>query len=159
MKLEDRIATNAGDIVEMVREYSRTQNELWRRIPHLALEADGRTGHSETYGLAYSYGYWHLDREYGIHVDLENGELVSSSNIWKGALDTHLLPDEKRLANDSKVAALIFNLHKLDARAIMEHLKTVARKPYGSYYNAKKKDVWREETRKIYDVTEIFKRW
>lgn len=66
---------------QMIREYAREQADMWRQIPHLALQADGRTGHNERYARAYQRGVWDISPDMGdlyrvAEVDCETGEIL-----------------------------------------------------------------------------------
>lgn len=76
-----QLTTLRGDYIEALRQYCREQKSLWQQVPWMALQADGRTGWSESYARAYESGYWTLERVmvhsyYVGFVDLATGELV-----------------------------------------------------------------------------------
>jgi hypothetical protein len=79
--LEKQLKEGRDGLEEKIRDYCRSQKELWRRVPYLALQANsiGRYYHAQ-YALAYESGLWRVGKaDYPsgqIFVDLESGELV-----------------------------------------------------------------------------------
>lgn len=76
-----QLTTFRGDYIDALRQFCREQKSLWQQVPWMALQADGRTGWSESYARAYKSGYWTIDRVrvhsyYVGFVDLATGELV-----------------------------------------------------------------------------------
>jgi hypothetical protein len=120
------IERQAKTLVDEIRSYSKEQKSFWNQLPYWALEADGRTGFSDSYSRAYRTGYWAVDKSiingcYTVYVDLENGELVNAF-------------DPRKKANAIDVLRLAFDLDTLDAASTVEWVKEEAKKPYGSYY-------------------------
>ena len=73
------------ELVERIRKYSRSQKEDWRKVPMLALEAEGRTGYSDNRSRAYMQGFWALEESvkdgyYRAYIDLETGDIVKASS-------------------------------------------------------------------------------
>lgn len=145
-----RLEAIREEAAEIVREFSRSQAEEWRKIPALALEADGRTGHSDQYSRAYRSGLWALrsgvrDGWYELFVDCATGDLVNAGE--------NLDP-----APDHAVLRVLQRPEELDAQAIVERLEAEARKEHGSYYDADEKIAWREKTREETGVTSPYVR-
>ena len=68
-------------LAKLINEYSKSQVDLWRQIPYLAVKYDGITGWCGTLDTAYRMGLWRLDScirhgGYSITVDLETGSLT-----------------------------------------------------------------------------------
>ena len=156
----------AEKVVKDMRDYSRSQKELWQRIPLLALEADGRTGFSDNYSRAYRSGFWALDEsvsggDYLVYVDLATGELVdaysASSSISVCDVD---VPKDSALtpAREEEVLKLALNLDGLDAQQIVTSLEEEARAPYSSYYDLKEQEAWRTETRTELNLPQFYVR-
>jgi hypothetical protein len=152
----DRLLQLKKELVDGIRNYARAQKELWRQIPCLALEADGRTGFSDSRARAYQFGYWTLTSSedrllggYGIYVDCATGELIRPSK-----------PNE--MAHDNYVLALAyFSFRELDAAGIIEELRRHAQEPIGSCYSAeeqKKHEEWREKKRKELNLQRVYVR-
>lgn len=81
------------ELVENIREYSLSQKEEWQKIPMLALEAEGRTGYSDTRSRAYTQGFWALEPatrngKYQAYVDLATGEIVDAWSSQVGPVPT-----------------------------------------------------------------------
>ena len=81
------IFENAQNLIKEIRKYSESQKDLWRRVPLLALEADGRTTYSTKYNRAYTMGFWPLESSleeevYTVIVNLENGKLIKPNYIF-----------------------------------------------------------------------------
>ena len=113
----EELAGKRDELVETIREYSRSQKEIWQLVPNLALEADGRSG----YGLnrVHSQGVLGLrstihDGSFTVYVDLATGELV----------DPHTFHGKSRLvpARDVSVLEVLANLDALDAQKIVDFL-------------------------------------
>ncbi len=111
--LEKELAADLNALAEKIRDYSRNQKELWRKVPYLALQADGHGGYSSTYQLAYIHGYWEAGES--VYVDLENGELIQYPYA----------PWEKQVeASNIKIVSLISpNFDRLNATAIISDLR------------------------------------
>jgi hypothetical protein len=161
-----KITKETKNLVQKIRDYSTLQKNLWQLVPNLALEADGRTGHSEQYSRAYSSGFWAIrasveNGRFNVFVDLATGDLVdaySASNTFSVAdfdceKDSSLKPARKK-----GILELALDMEQLDAKEIINDLELEAKEPYFSGYNVEKKEAWRSEMREKYDVKEIFTR-
>ncbi len=121
------ISSSAKELVQQLREYTGAQQDVWQRIPALALEADGRTGFSDQYSKAYHTGLWCIDpNQRTVNVNLSTGEL---------------------LATDAQTILFALQPEKLDARKIVTSLEEKAKAPYGSYYNPEEQEQWRARER------------
>ncbi|MDD4877969.1 MAG: hypothetical protein PHO02_02950 [Candidatus Nanoarchaeia archaeon] len=125
-----KLKAKADALIEGIKEYSESQMDTWREIPSLALEADGRTGFSDSLALAYYDGYWRIESSigrqgyYSVFVELETGSLVKEPSIKSST------PEKSGLLR------LIAHLNELNAAEIKKCLKKSAECPYGSGYNA-----------------------
>jgi len=152
------ILEDAKSLVVRIREYSVEQSSLWQQIPNLVLNAEGRTGFSEDYRLAYMWGYWAIDgsrsntgKHARVFVDLDGGELVNYNSAYNTGV-------EQGLARDDEVLKLAMCLDELDVHAIIRMLKQEAKQPYPSYYKAEEQDSWRESLREELGLGAIFTR-
>lgn len=160
---------DAQMLSERIRYVSCAQKDFWRKIPHLALEADGITGFSDQLATAYSAGYWKLpssvrNGKYTAAVDLDSGKILDADSIFGTTYDTfhgevHIPPDKlERLASDADVIQLAFHMNELNADKIANSLRNQARQSYPSYYKAHKQIEWRNKMRELYNVKPIFTR-
>jgi hypothetical protein len=103
-----------------IREYFRSQKELWRLVPNLALEANFHGGWSPFLDHAYREGYLFTFEHYGIYIDLETGELVDRDTVC-GSHD----PDEPCEIDDAYIGTLAYDIGKgyCDAEKIISELK------------------------------------
>lgn len=141
-------------LVKRIREYARSQKALWQRVPWLALEADGRTGHGDNNSRAYRLGVWALRSSarvghYHVYVDLATGVLIDPFTFHhkKGRLDP---------ASNDAILALADRIDELDAAALVAELEQKAKEPHGSYYSAAEKRAWRENIRKERGLEKVF---
>jgi len=154
----------AENLCTEIRGYSESQAKLWRKIPFLALQADGRTGFSDKYSMAYNFGYWNLEfsikeGKYTIIVDLESGRLMEARSFGDVVLDDVVNSGvEPREADDKEIIGLAFNLDEINAQRIISDLANGKKSPYPSYYNPEKQKAWRKKTRKELCLEEIFSR-
>lgn len=138
------IERDTAALVRGIREFARSQVETWRRVPYLALEADGRSGFSDNYARAYRQGVWAVeasvrDGSYTVYVDLATGDLVNPFSFHEQARCVD--------AYDSHVLALATSIDQLDAEALVVSLEAAARKPVASYYDPQAQRRWRVTTR------------
>ena len=129
--LDGQVKKLAGEI----RDYARSQRELWRQVPWLALEADGRTGFGE--GIVYRRGYLPvLTVGYTkLYVDCESGELVR----WS---ENRMPP-----AEDADVLLLLKGMEELDASGLIDALEAEAAEPYFYGYDPAKQEIGRASCR------------
>lgn len=149
------IPEEAKALVDKIRQYSRSQKELWQRIPLLALEADGRTGFSVKYAGVWRQGYWSLESSdepmngYRVSVDLDDGELIDPF---------FLSINKKRPALEGKIIQMGFSITELDASSIINLLKQEALEPYEKNFKPEVQDAWREKVRRELQLEEVFTR-
>jgi len=117
-----QLITKRRSLVKDICDYSISQKNLWRRVPYLALEADGRTGFGDNYSRAYNGGFWALDGSivnggYEVYVHLTTGNLVdayfASNSLSVSGVDIRKESKLKR-AKDSSILGL--DLDELDAQ-------------------------------------------
>jgi len=128
------------ELVSAVRSWVRSQKDLWQRVPYLALQADGRSGHLDKFAHAYYHGYWLLDASinngyYCVSVDLANGELIDPNK-----------PTQK--ASDDSILVLVADIDALDAVKVVAYLEQASTEPTGRWYDEKEKRAWRESVLK-----------
>lgn len=133
------------EVISLIRDLSKSQVELWKKVPALALEVDDKSGYSADLKLAYAKKLWTLNsnNHYGelqLFVDLDTGELV----------------DYKR--NPSRADAVIklaFSLDQIDAQKQIEWLTKQALGPTFYAYDIDEQAKWRAEEREWYKVPEL----
>lgn len=123
-------------LANKIREFCKSQKDLWKQIPALALNADGRTGWSDDLPMAYHHRFWPIMRlsEYiTLTIDLNKGELGLNGYI-------------DRPAADKDIIGLGLMIEKIDASKIIEDLKNQAlhRPDHSIVYN-KKDPNWRKD--------------
>ncbi len=139
------------ELDELIRAYTQSEKELWRLVPYLALQADGRGGYSSQYAVAYQKGLWIIEHSvdrfgsYTVAVDCATGELVSIPN-------TH----EKARVED--VLRCASRLHEFDAAAVVLALQQAGKNPYFSGYDVESIKKQRLKTQEEYDLREVFVR-
>lgn len=166
------IAANAETVIEDIRNYSRSQKEIWQRIPRLALEAEGRGLGSNNFSRAYLHGVWALsnkecDRYPVAYIDLATGELVDTYIDGYTSYCGHIkglgIPDipkeiEIRPANDKVVLNLVFRLDDLNAKKIVTGLKRIARLASPDPTQKDIFEAWRTELREKFHLPEFYVR-
>lgn len=75
-KIETKLIHNISDLLE----YYKSSAHKWKLIPHLCLEADGRSGFLDKWAYCYSFGYYRLEyikhNYYVYAVDCHTGDVV-----------------------------------------------------------------------------------
>ena len=114
-----KIRSGRRELVIDIRRYARSQKEEWRRVPWLALQADGWDGvYSARYQYAYIHGFWLTgDSNASPAIDCATGELVG---LTLGCATMSL--------SDWNVVGLSGALDKLDAARVLRHLEQDARR-------------------------------
>jgi hypothetical protein len=135
-------------ITKDIRTYVRSQKEEWRRVPWLALQADGRGGYSEHYQYAYSYGLWFVHRM-GTRpvIDCATGELTT--------------PYESSPLSDDEVFELGNHLDDLTATLVTRRLHLAASNKIPSWSNQEEFDArakWRTELAERYKLERLYSR-
>ncbi len=79
----DDLEIQKKEYVHNIIEYSKSQVDLWRKIPLLAWEANGRNGWVKTYELAYVENLWAvIDSSnggyYRVYINILTGEPIDS---------------------------------------------------------------------------------
>jgi len=135
------------ELAEAVREYSRSQAELWKQLPWWTLQAQGRVSGWGP-GYEYSFGIHILESldTHGHHiggVDLETGEIIyipdSSTNIRPITDDTQILE---------------IDLEELEAEPVLAMHKEEAGQRTASYYNYEDQEDRRQELARRYGLSE-----
>jgi len=148
LRLES-IQSAKNTLTLMIHTYAESQKELWRKVPWLALQADGRTGYLDHWSIAYSNGLWCISpsgRDYTEFVDCATGKLVDG---------------QLRELTEGRLLPLASRLDVLDAETVIEHLLKEAQKERPSYYSA---DQWgraeqlRQKKIKEHKLTEVYER-
>lgn len=140
------IESKRASYVEALRVYALAQVEDWKRIPWLALQAEGRSGFTDEGASRYGAGYLRLVNSggsYRIFLDLDTGELCNSFYPIK-------------LAPDPLVMQL--TPEDLTASKYIVELEERARRPTISYYDPAKQEEWRQQKIKQYGLTERYER-
>ncbi|MBX4210610.1 hypothetical protein KW783_01410 [Candidatus Parcubacteria bacterium] len=139
-------------LLVLVQEYCRSQVDLWRKIPWLALEADGRDGHNDIFSWAWAYGYWPIHvvgdarSGYTIFMDLSTGKMVNAH-------------DQTRSPDEISLLIILSALENIDAMRITTMLTQEGKKSVKKYMGSSKdKRKWRKEMQKKYNVRTIFVR-
>lgn len=159
---------------DRIRQYSRSQRETWRKVPYLALLADGRGNFNELYSLAYQEGYWALCSsnvygDYQAAVKLYTGEIIdpkrfSANGVYFGATNNphQFVIPEYMLASQHAVLNLIpFYEYELDAGLVIGQLKEESEQPYPDWYDLAKRneiDDWRIRKMKEQELSERYTR-
>ncbi|MEK7628786.1 MAG: hypothetical protein AAB421_05245 [Patescibacteria group bacterium] len=142
-----RIIQQRTALIDAVRACSRAQKDLWQKVPWLALQADGRTGYSDSYSRAYNNGLWTLTVAHhgycSAFVDCATGELV----------DAELRPLVEKYVLE--VAAYI---EQIDAHAVTKGLAADASRRTSDCYNADDQALWRKETAQSLNLSEGYVR-
>lgn len=118
MNFPEEIKKKCNEHVELIRDYARSQKDLWQQVPYLALQSYGRGGFGDIGRACYTEGYWTITSSqmssiggYSIIVDCETGELV--------------YPYKKTPAPDQ--CLLLININDLNAEKVIEELKEHAK--------------------------------
>ena len=145
------LEAKTNELDELIRAYTRSEKELWQLVPYLALQADGRSGYSSQYAVAYQKGLWiiehSLDRfsSYTVAVDCATGELVS-------------IPNTHEKAHMADILQCASRLHEFDAAAVVLELRKAGKAPYSSCYDEAKIKAWRLNIQEECDLREMFVR-
>lgn len=149
MDFQKEIAQKRSEMASLIRQYSRSQKELWQQVPYLALQANGRGGFSEHYSRCYSQGYWIISSSsnhsgggfYTVIVNCETGELV--------------YPHKKEPASDHFLMNI--SIEELDASKVIKDLKKHATWKNSEMihfddHTCKTPEEWRKKQAKKYGV-------
>ena len=137
---EDQIAEinkAAEDLDGKIRDYSKSQKEIWRRVPYLALQAWGVQEYYTTWSLAFKFGLWPLDwstskedTPLSPFVDLATGELVDLADEVELKTLDYLVQEQLRPAQSYDVLELVEDLGQINSASIITRLENESRKPY-----------------------------
>jgi hypothetical protein len=134
------MATKLPQILIEVRQWSESQKELWRQIPNLALEADGKNGYSDDLAYCYNYGFWRI----WDHSSYRGMFLLCSVDCSTGRIgnDSASFHHQKFVeATDEAVLRLLSRLDDIDAKLLVKKLK-MATKVEQNDYIAKSNPNW-----------------
>lgn len=151
--LRKRIQVHTRDLIYAIIDYSHAQEEYWKRVPWLALHADGRDGYSDHAARAYKFGFWPVSSSggyYTVYVDLATGDLVSSAST----------PSEIKTARDAYILPLAKSLESLNAVALCESLEARINREVRPYMskNAEELAEWHRTQVETYRVEKIYTR-
>lgn len=153
----EQITAERDALIASIHAYSKSQVELWRKVPWLALQADGRSGAMGSFERAYRDGIWAIDGSDQISatfVDCDTGALVRLSQRQSNSYQ--IVP-----AWDDRVLYLAAKPEKVDASSVIAQLtKKVAapRERYISEEEALERDRLRVEFANKHSLTEIYVR-
>ncbi|QIG77696.1 hypothetical protein EVB64_109 [Rhizobium phage RHph_TM61] len=110
MTLEEVLETKKY-YINSLREYSRKQVDLWRQVPWLALQAQGRSGWSDAYGRCIRNGIWTINSATNggycaTSVDCDSGELMYFNKPMRDNCKELMLIDPKELDASLVIAYL-----------------------------------------------------
>lgn len=125
----------------LIRLYVRSQVGLWQRIPHLALEAQGRPGWDHRKAISYMSGLYPVDQRFWpprLFVECATGELMDHT---------------AHLASSQLSLRVYLDGMLLDAKRSVKDQEGCAKKHSDQNDTAR-----REEERLRFDVTPVWKR-
>lgn len=112
-RVETAIKAEVHETVQLVRRYSESQVESWRRVPLLALQADGRVGRYYTNSwleAAYMHGLWRIPASFKnveVFVDCDTGGIVGR---------------QLEAVEDKYILAIASKLSDIDAGKVIDEL-------------------------------------
>lgn len=139
-----KIAAMRAEIANSVREYVRSQLDIWKTIPWLTIEAQGRGGWADSYATAF-YGLWRVngaDGCYTLHVDCHDGGLLYG-----------LEP-----VGDALLVQASGWLDSLNASKIAEYLKARSLEEYTGSRTADENEAMKRTWRINYCITPVYSR-
>ncbi|TAK89514.1 hypothetical protein EPO04_00140 [Patescibacteria group bacterium] len=139
-----KLRRNQHELAEEIRQFCRSQVDLWNQLPWLVLQAQGRTGWGP--GYEYSVGMMVLEslNAHGYHiggVDLETGELIYAPKSQS---------DIRPITDDAQI--LHIDLEELDAKPILKQYIELSQEETGSYYNYEEQEKQRQALAKRYHL-------
>ena len=134
-------------LVRRIRQYCCSQVSTWRLIPALALDANGRTGFSDTLLQAFSNRLWALEcsTDHGYYcafVDLDTGQILAGHDTSKLADPKTVLLIGSHLA-EIDAAAIVASLQVEIQKPILKTLRTYTPQEKGTYRRGLTKAVYR----------------
>lgn len=143
----DKIDENLGAAAHDIREYSRSQVGLWRRIPYLALQSEGNHGYG---GPARdSLIYQGVLRLAGGAVDCDTGDIYTNNGVGSQAhLDAYV------------INTYLLDPNKLAAEHHLAYYQSLADEPQAEYMSRNPDDVvrWRSRLSLSIGLTAVFDR-
>jgi hypothetical protein len=155
-KYFEEIRLKKIELAGAIKEYVKSQLNLWQKVPYLALQAEGRGGFNEDYQRAYEDGYWSIDDPNGSTryclVDCETGELVFVEGKRTKRI-TKLDPDQ----------IISINLEHLDAAKVVKDLREQSKWENSDRFyfsgNPRTPETWRNVRIKKYNLQpDIYRR-
>lgn len=141
------------ELVQSISAYVESQLDTWRKVPWLALRADGRHGGMGFYSTAYMSGMWELHTpEKGLHRTFVD---CGAGTLW------HLGDRTYRPLIDCKYMLLANYLEHLDATSLVESLKQDILNPLSSYISeeqAASREQERVRIQRERNLTEVYER-
>jgi hypothetical protein len=151
------ILEHKASLCNELRQYTKSQLDLWQQVPWLSLHADGRDGamgHPQ-YAPAYLSGSWALSVDskvpyyYRPYVDCATGEIqIVKNSVHSPATDDDLLP-------------LLRHIDQLDAAAVIADLQqqsSSSRPSWISKDEAKKRMIYRQRVIESFGLTPCYHR-
>lgn len=144
------------ELAEKIRKYFINRVDLLRQIPSLALEADGRSGWSDSFGRNYDWCMHELHDDHGyydVFVELRTGELVhvqSYHDPFHGLFSNdpdHVDIEGVNLATDEQVLKLATEEEPFNIEEYVQMLREYAQKPYWSGYQPAENEAHKEKYR------------
>ena len=140
----EMISQDARRLAEEIICHVRAQLSLWRRVPWLALEADGRASHDDARCHAFMQGVWPAGEHARVDaaallIDLRTGEIIRAAPFL--TCGWYQRPD------DAEVLGLVGSLASLDAAALIARLEAECARPYADHYEPREKEEWRMRLR------------
>lgn len=137
-------------VIRKLRMLTEQSSHLWRRVPLLALEADGRGGSIEKLSYAYRFGFWIIDESidrfnrYTVAVDCVNGRLMS-------------IPDTNRKARREDLIRCLLSINKFEAASVIAELEGLARMRFEGD-DPEALSAWREKMKQDLNLSEAYVR-
>ncbi len=157
-KMKSTVPTNipltgiVDEILERLTQQILSQAELWKKVPFLALEANGRSGYSDDWNVAYQHGYWALrdirTKQTLAYIDCENGKLRAANECTI----------ENTTPSKRDLLIILADLKMADAEAVVENLQQQSTRPHSSGYDPDQQEEWRKSQREKYGVEETYRR-
>jgi hypothetical protein len=136
------------DYFQALVDYSVTKVAFWRKLPYMALMADGRGGYSDTYRDCYTRGIWAAVAKGPDYVAID----CTTGLPWDTYKNKHIDPQNYRY-HFTKL-----KVEDLDAEAIYHELVKYTYKPIPTFVSKHPRDqeIWRNEIIKKYDLKEDY---
>lgn len=138
------------DYIKGLVEFSHSQKKFWKKLPYLALMADGRSGYNDNNVICYRYGFWRVGYQpgksnYSYRVDCATGDICR----WNA---------EHSIEKDC-TGLLDIAISDLNAEAICQYLIAEGNKPMSSYMKSEEA-LRREQDEEIkrYNITKTYTR-